>query len=97
MIPQDKYYDVGIELGSGANGTVYEWHSSVYPGAVMKIGHLEYIIKEADMMASIRHPGVARVYAVKRGEGQRDGYMIMERLGSSIHDLLEAAGHPSGR
>ena len=76
-------------LGKGVNAQILVWGSHIFPGTFVKVGFQKHIIPEAEMIASMRHPGVVQVFGViskadvKPGPKQL-GYMVLERLGPSI-------------
>ena len=94
MCVQTENCDFGAMLGKGVNAEVAAWESPLFPGSAVKISGQESILNEADMLASMRHPGIVRVFAVvgKRGvqpSPDEDGYMVMERLGEHIRQYTD--------
>ena len=91
---QTEKCDCGAVLGKGVNAEVFVWESPMFPGSVVKIGNQKQILLEADMLASMRHPGIVCVFAVVgrhhvQPRPDATGYMIMERLGSHIRQYTD--------
>ena len=61
---QAKSEGTGEVLGKGANAQILAWSSSVFPQTAVKAGLQKHIIREARMIASMRHPGVVQVFGV---------------------------------
>jgi diguanylate cyclase (GGDEF)-like protein len=95
--------DFAGELGRGSRSTVYRVIRDGRPYA-LKLLHasavepkaLSSFRREAALLASLDHPGVARIYEV--GEASGRPYLIMELIeGGSLTDILERGPLPEGR
>ncbi len=102
----DGRYQVGRELGAGAAGRVFEAVnlftgrrvaikiSSKSPLPELRVNHAARLLREAHILASLRHPNIVQAF----DGGTVDGhpYLVMELLeGPTVDDLLTARGRLS--
>ena len=85
-------------VGAGKNGQVHVYTTPLFPGAVLKSGKQGWLWKEADLMAQMRHPNIARVLAKVIPHGtpeqpDQPGFIAMELLGKSLkeYDVTRSA------
>ena len=68
--------------------------STEYPGCVLKEGLRSVILTEAETMAPLCQPAVARPYAVLEPEPgseaalKGNAYLVLPELGQSLHKLV---------
>lgn len=98
-------------LGSGGMGTVYEAEQDhprrtvalkvMRPGVDEQL-HLEYFHREAELLASLRHPHVAQVYSAGvheetvEGRAVRMAYLVMEPVEDAKDIVAYAESHGLG-
>jgi serine/threonine-protein kinase len=88
-------------IGQGAFGTVYRAHDErlrvdvalklLSPSATARPGRADRIIREARLLARVRHPNVVRVYGVDDAQQQPGLWMEMVE-GQTLEALLRARG-----
>ena len=84
----------GIEIGRGAYGKVDDVVVPV--GAAAKTVHeifirgpmFEQFVRECQLMSTVRHPNIVQFLGVSFFPGSRLPALVMERLLTSLHDLL---------
>ncbi len=86
-------YEIVRELGRGGSGTVYEaWQSQPRRTVALKIvrarANVEQFRAEAEILARLKHPGVAHVYEAGVHEGRF--YVVLEYV-EGARPLTEAA------
>ncbi|MDE2491003.1 MAG: serine/threonine protein kinase, partial [Elusimicrobia bacterium] len=93
----DAQYEIVEKIGEGGMGTVYKGWDKVLkrPVAVKRLRaelqrnprERERFIKEAEMVASLRHPHIVEIHTILRDE--EDTYLVFEYiLGRTLHELL---------
>ena len=92
----------GTRIGAGAYGSVDEVAISVC-GAAKKIHDIPQdeirrastqFVKECQLMSTLRHPNIVQFLGVCFFEGSRLPALVMERLLTSLHDLLAPETQP---
>ena len=99
----------GTRIGAGAYGSVDEVAISVC-GAAKKIHDIfqdrseipdddiskasAQFVKECQLMSTLRHPNIVQFLGVYFFEGSRLPSLVMERLLTSLHDLLDPETRP---
>lgn len=88
-------------IGQGSFGTVYRAHDErlgvdvalklLSPSATARPGRADRIIREARLLARVRHPNVVRVYGVDDAQPQPGLWMEMVE-GQTLEALLRAQG-----
>lgn len=105
----DSKFDVGEMIGEGGMGAVFRgWDRSLKrPVAVKRLRaelqknprERERFIKEAELVASLRHPHIVEIYSISRDD--RETHLVFEYIvGRTVHQLLnESPGRhlPPGR
>ena len=98
----DAQYDVVEQIGEGGMGAVYKgWDKSLKrPVAIKRLRaelqknprERDRFIKEAEMVASLRHPHIVEIYTIIRDS--EDTHLVFEYLvGGTVHQLLnESSG-----
>jgi serine/threonine-protein kinase len=97
-LPTIRGYEIQGVLGQGGVGVVYKtWHlrlnrpvalKMLLAGSYARLGEVERFLREAEAVASLRHPNIVQVYDV----GDADGcpYFTMELIeGGSLAQKLE--------
>jgi tRNA A-37 threonylcarbamoyl transferase component Bud32 len=93
----NSQYDVVEKIGEGGMGTVYRGWDKVLkrPVAVKRLRaelqktprERERFIREAEMVASLRHPHIVEIYTIVRDD--EDTHLVFEYIvGRTLHDLL---------
>ncbi len=93
----DSQYDVTEQIGEGGMGMVYKGWDKVLkrPAAVKRLRselqgnarERDRFIREAEMVASLRHPHIVEIYTIIRND--EDTYLVFEYIvGSTVHQLL---------
>ncbi len=93
----DDQYDILEKIGEGGMGTVYRgWDKMLKrPIAVKSLRaelqrnerERERFIREAEMVASLRHPHIVEIYTIIRNEAAT--FLVFEYIvGLTLHDLL---------
>ena len=80
-------------LGEGSYGQVQIFKTPLYPNAVLKSGRQGHLAREASMMASLRHPHIARVMAkvIPPVDPNQPGYLLLENLGLPLRHKNDMA------
>ena len=76
---QGQHWKVGEKVGEGNSACVYQAISSEYPGVVLEQGHGSELDREAEVLARLRHPNIARAYA-RLTDASHDGEEGMHYL-----------------
>ena len=86
----------GTELGAGAYGRVDEVEIPVGAAAKTIYGVLhgnagprDAVVRECQLMSALRHPNIVQFLGVCFFPGSRLPALVMERLLTSLHDLLD--------
>ncbi|MCE9530507.1 MAG: serine/threonine protein kinase [Planctomycetes bacterium] len=90
-------YRIITELGAGGQGTVYRgFHSELGRDVVIKVakrsvapGEVDRLRMEAQVLASLDYPGLARVYDFDTHEGKP--FLVMEFVGGKSLDAAAAS------
>src|SRR4051812_3556920 len=102
-LPQVPGYNVEAELGHGGMGVVYRaWHLRLHrrvalkmllAGAYAQPAERERFLREAEAVASLRHPNIVQVYEVGDVDGQ--SYFTMELVeGASLAQQIQGVPQP---
>ena len=91
-------YEIIEKIGEGGMGDIYRGWDRVLkrPVAVKRLREelqtnpreRERFLKEAEMVASLRHPNIVEIYNIARGSD--DTHLVFEYIvGGTVHELLE--------
>lgn len=91
---QDASWVFGEVLGRGLSGEVIAVSNPHKPGVVLNKGAQHRLQPESEMLWQLHHPNVMRLYCKVcsqelQPDGSFQGYLAMERLGSSLRRILD--------
>ena len=94
----DAQYEIVEPLGEGGMGSVYKgWDKSLKRSVAIKrlraelqqnARERERFIKEAELVASLRHPHIVEIYTIVRDRD--DTYLVFEHIvGKTVHQMMD--------